>query len=305
MKYANDIIDLIGNTPMIRLNDISNSTGNLVLGKCEFLNPTSSIKDRVGLNMVEDAISNGKIDLNSTIIEPTSGNTGIGLASVCAVKGIKLILTMPSSMSVERRKILSALGAEIVLTDASLGMNGAINEAKKMVQNIPNSYMPSQFENPSNCDIHRKKTAIEILEDCDSKIDYFVSAVGTGGTLTGVGEILKEKSNAKIIAVEPKESAVLKGKLPKPHKIQGIGAGFVPSILNLDIIDTIETVSYEQSIASSRKIAKEEGLIVGISSGANIAIASKIANAHRNQNLTIVTILCDTGERYLSGDLYE
>ena len=305
MKYANNITDLIGNTPLIRLNDISDDTGNLVLAKCEFLNPTSSVKDRVGLNMIEVALKENKIDLNSTIIEPTSGNTGIGLASVCAVKGISLILTMPSSMSLERRKILTSLGAKIVLTDPSQGMNGAINEAQKLQKTIPNSYIPMQFDNPSNPDIHAKTTAIEIMNDCDKKIDYFISAVGTGGTLTGTGEVLKKECDTKIVAVEPDISAVISGNSSNPHKIQGIGAGFIPSNLNTDLIDIIETISYEESVKFARDLAKNEGLLVGISSGANVAIASKIANENRNQNLTIVTILCDSGERYLSGDLYE
>ena len=309
MKYANNVLELIGNTPLVRLNDISNSSGNLVLGKCEFLNPTSSVKDRVGLNMIETALKDGKINSNSTIIEPTSGNTGIGLASVCAVKGISLILTMPSSMSLERRQILKALGAKIILTEPSLGMNGAIEEAKKLNATIPNSYIPSQFDNPSNCDIHSKTTAREIIEDCTidnkCKIDYFISAVGTGGTLSGTGEILKKECNTKIVAVEPDNSAVISGEPANPHKIQGIGAGFIPSVLDVDLIDLIEKISYEESIEFSRNIAKNEGLLVGISSGANMAIASKIAHQNKNKNLTIVTILCDSGERYLSGDLYE
>ena len=305
MNYANNILELIGKTPLIRLNDISNSTGNTVLGKCEFLNPLSSVKDRVGFNMIEIALQEGKIDLDTTIIEPTSGNTGIGLAGVCAVKGIKLILTMPSSMSIERRKILSALGAKIVLTDPALGMNGAIKEAKKLASEIKNSYIPLQFDNPSNPQIHTKTTALEIINDCDKKIDFFISAVGTGGTLSGTGKILKKECNSKIVAVEPDISAVISGESANPHKIQGIGAGFIPSILDTSLIDKIEKISYEESVKFSRKIAKEEGLLVGISSGANIAIASKIAHQNKNQNLTIVTILCDSGERYLSGDLYE
>jgi cysteine synthase A len=212
---------------------------------------------------------------------------------------------MPSSMSIERRKILSALGAKIVLSDASLGMTGAIEEAKRLSQTISNSYIPSQFDNDANPQIHRKTTAIEILNDCDSKVDIFISAVGTGGTLTGVADVLKKECDTKIIAVEPDISAVIKGDKPNPHGIQGIGAGFVPSILDVDLIDKTETISYEKSVEFSRKIAKEEGLIVGISSGANIAIASKIANENIGKNLTIVTILCDTAERYLSGDLYD
>lgn len=306
MKYANSVIDLVGNTPLVKLNSATGSgSGVLVLGKCEFMNPSHSIKDRIGVSMINDAIAAGLINENTIIIEPTSGNTGIGLASVCASKRLKLILTMPSSMSIERQKLLKALGANIVLTDASLGMSGAISKAEELSYTTPNSIILQQFSNPANPAIHRTTTAEEIWSDTNGKVDIFVAAVGTGGTITGVGERLKELNpNIKIIAVEPLDSAVLSGCSPAPHKIQGIGAGFVPKVLNRGIIDEIITVSNEDAIITAREIASNEGLLVGISSGANIFASATVANRAENKDKVIVTILCDTGERYLSTTLY-
>ena len=303
MRYANSVTDLIGRTPLIKLNKISKKRNSLILGKCEFLNPTSSVKDRIGFNMIQEAIKKKLIDSNTTIIEPTSGNTGIALASVCASKKIKLILTMPESMSIERRKLLKFFGANIVLTPKELGMNGAIKEAKKLQKEIKNSIILNQFSNPANPDIHTKTTAIEILKDCDKKIDIFVTSVGTGGTLSGVAKVLKNKiPNIKIVAVEPKKSAVLSGKKPSVHKIEGIGAGFIPKVLNCDIFDKIIRVSDKNAIKTSQELAKE-GIAVGISSGANVWASKKMAKKYPNS--TIVTILCDTAERYLSTDLFD
>jgi len=302
MKYAKNITGLIGNTPLIQLNSISKKTKSLILGKCEFLNPTSSVKDRVGLNMIRDAVLKKKIDKNSTIIEATSGNTGIALASICAAKNLKLILTMPESMSIERRKLLQFFGAKIVLTSANKGMKGAIKKANKLQQKIKNSIILNQFSNLANPEIHEKTTALEILRDTRGKIDFFVAGVGTGGTLVGVGKILKEKiPNIKIVAVEPENSAVLSGANPLPHNIQGIGAGFIPKIFDGFDYDKIITVKDKYAVKSAKKLAKE-GIAVGISSGAN-AVASQIL-AKQNPNSVIVTILCDTAERYLSTELF-
>jgi cysteine synthase A len=304
MKYANSVVGLVGNTPLVKLNSASQS-GALVLGKCEFMNPSHSIKDRIGVSMIDDAIAAGLINENTIIIEPTSGNTGIGLASVCASKRLKLVLTMPSSMSIERQKLLKALGANIVLTDASLGMSGAISKAEELSHTTPNSIILQQFSNPANPAIHRTTTAEEIWRDTNGKVDIFVAAVGTGGTITGVGERLKELNpNIKIIAVEPLDSAVLSGRSPAPHKIQGIGAGFIPKVLNRSIIDEIITVSNDDAIITAREIASNEGLLVGISAGANIFASATVANRAENKDKVIVTILCDTGERYLSTTLY-
>ncbi|WP_066164424.1 cysteine synthase A [Aliarcobacter cryaerophilus] len=305
MKYANDVTELIGNTPLVKLKKAS-SNGAKVLGKCEFLNPTHSVKDRIGFNMINEALIDGLINKDTTIIEPTSGNTGIALASVCAAKGIKLILTMPSSMSLERRRLLKALGAKLVLTEPEKGMKGAVEKAIELSKTIDNSFIPQQFQNKSNPEIHRITTAQEILKDTDGKIDFLVAAIGTGGSITGIGEVLKQyNSNIKVIAVEPIASPVLSGGNPGAHKIQGIGAGFIPDVLNTKIYDEIITVSNEDAIATSRNLAKEEGLLVGISAGANAFVASLIANRPENKDKTIVTILCDTGERYLSTVLYE
>jgi cysteine synthase A len=306
MKYAKNVTELIGNTPLVKLNTASNETGATILGKCEFLNPTHSVKDRIGFNMIKTAFDNNQINKNSIIIEPTSGNTGIALAAVCASYGLKLILTMPSSMSIERRKLLSALGAELVLTEPQFGMKGAIGKAQEIAKETSNSFIPQQFSNEANPEIHAKTTAEEIWRDTDGKIDVFIAAVGTGGTLMGVGSALKAKNpNIKIIAVEPDVSPVLSGGNPGPHKIQGIGAGFIPEVLNTDVYDEVLQVSYEDSVATSRILAKKEGLLVGISAGANVFAATLIASRDEFKGKNIVTILCDTGERYLSSGLYE
>lgn len=306
MKYAKNIAELIGNTPLVKLNKISKKSGALILGKCEFLNPSGSVKDRIAQNMIEDALKKGKINKNSIIIEPTSGNTGIGLAVVCASMNLKLILTMPESMSLERRTLLKALGAQLELTPAKEGMKGAIKKADKLSKKHKNSFIPMQFSNKANPKIHKETTAKEILKDTDGKVDIFVAGVGTGGTLTGVGEILKKHNpDIKIVAVEPDLSPVLSGGKATPHKIQGIGAGFVPEVLNTNIYDEVFKVSYKNAVKTARALAKNEGLIVGISSGANAYAAATLAKRAKNANITIVTILCDTGERYLSSKLYK
>ncbi len=304
MKIARNITELIGNTPLVRLNAISDESGATLLGKCEFMNPTSSVKDRIGFNMIDDAIKAGKIDAHTTIIEPTSGNTGIALASICAALDIPLILTMPESMSIERRKLLAQLGARLELTPKELGMNGAIERAKELQASIPGALILQQFANPANPEIHRRTTAMEIFEDTDGHVDIFVAAVGTGGTITGTGEKLKELiPNLEVVAVEPKDSPVLSGGRPGPHKIQGIGAGFVPPILDTQVYDRVIKVGNEEAFAMSRALAREEGLLVGISAGANVWAAREVARA--NPGKTIVTILCDTGERYLSTELFQ
>lgn len=304
MKIAKNVTELIGNTPLVMINSLSKEFGAKIIGKCEFMNPTSSVKDRTGYNMIKRAIEDKCINKNTTIIEPTSGNTGIALASVCASFGLKLILTMPESMSIERRKLLKAFGAKLELTPSELGMKGAIQRAYELLDEIENSYMPNQFENPHNPQIHKLTTAKEILRDTDGKIDCFVAAVGTGGTITGTGEVLKEHNpNIKIFAVEPKRSPVLSGGTPGPHKIQGIGAGFVPKILNKKIYGQVIKVEDEDAINMSKRVAKDEGLLVGISSGANLVAACEVAK--QNPNKIIVTILCDTGERYLSTELFK
>lgn len=306
MNIANNITELIGNTPLVRLNTPSKLTGATILGKCEFMNPTSSVKDRTAFNMVRRAQEAGKIDAQTTIIEPTSGNTGIALAANCAAQNLKLILTMPESMSIERRKLLVALGATLVLTPASKGMNGAIAKAQELQESTPNSIILQQFENEANPEIHMLTTAKEILHDTDSKLDAFVAAAGTGGTLTGTSKVLKEKiSNIAIFAVEPKDSAVLSGESGGPHKIQGIGAGFIPKILDTTVYSEVITVSNEDALESAKMLAKEEGLLVGISSGANVFAAMQVASREEFQGKTLVTILCDTGERYLSTALFD
>lgn len=302
MKIANSVSELIGNTPLIKINKFGNEAN--ILAKCEFLNPSHSVKDRIALNMIENAISSNKIDKNTTIIEPTSGNTGVGLAMIAAERGLKIILTMPSSMSIERQKLLKAFGAELVLTDPKYGMQGAVDEAIRLSKEIQNSFIPSQFDNPANPDMHKRTTALEIWNDTDGKVDIFVAGFGTGGTVSGVGEILKSKNpNIKVIAVEPAKSPLISKGEAGPHMIQGIGANFIPKNLNRDIIDELFTVSNEDAITTAKALAQSEGLLVGISSGANIYAASQIAK--ENPGKTIVTILCDTGERYLSTVLYE
>lgn len=305
MKIANNITELIGNTPLVRLNKASEKTGATILGKCEFLNPTSSVKDRIGFNMIRRAQEDGKINVDTTIIEPTSGNTGIALAANCAAQNLKLILTMPDSMSIERRNILKALGAELVLTPASQGMKGSIEKAKELQVETPNSIILQQFANPANPEIHRLTTAKEILTDTEGKLDAFVAAVGTGGTLTGTSEVLKEHiGNIAIFAVEPDSSAILSGETPSPHKIQGIGAGFIPDILNTSVYGEVIKVSSEDAFRTAKELAKDEGLLVGISTGANVYAAMQVASRKEFQGKTIVTILCDTGERYLSTGLF-
>jgi cysteine synthase A len=305
MNIAQNVTELIGNTPLVKINSISNETNTTILGKCEFMNPSSSVKDRIALAMIDAAINDGKINEETLVIEPTSGNTGIGLAMVCASKGLKLTLTMPESMSLERRQLLSALGANIVLTPAPLGMKGAIDKATELNDENKNSFMPQQFNNPANPAMHRKTTAQEILRDTDGKIDIFVAAVGTGGSLTGIAEILKEHNpNIEIIAVEPSSSPVISGGKPAPHKIQGIGAGFIPKVLNTKVFSEVIQVSDEDAFATSKSLAKNDGLLVGISAGANAYAAKTVANREQNRGKTIVTILCDTGERYLSTSLY-
>lgn len=301
---ANSIEDLIGNTPLVKLNQLSERSGATILGKCEFMNPTSSVKDRIAMNMINQALASGVIDENSTIIEPTSGNTGIGLAAICAAKSLKLILTMPESMSIERRKLLTHLGAKIVLTSAAKGMDGAISKAEELAKEI-DGYILQQFNNPSNPEMHKKTTAIEILNDTKNQLDYFVAAVGTGGTLTGTTKTLKEAlPNLKAVAVEPTNSAVLSGGSAGPHKIQGIGAGFIPKILDETIYDEVVPISDEKAIEYAQQVALHEGLLVGISSGANIAATFEIASRAENAGKTFVTVLCDTAERYLSTDLF-
>jgi len=306
MTYAQNITELIGNTPLVKLNQASNDTDSTILGKCEFLNPTHSVKDRIGYNMIKDAFEKKLITKESIIIEPTSGNTGIGLAAVCASYGLKLILTMPSSMSIERRKLLSALGAELVLTEPQFGMKGAIKKAKELSAKTPNSYIPQQFNNDANPATHIETTAEEIWADTDGEIDVFIAAVGTGGTVMGVGSTLKKKNpNIKVIAVEPDLSPVLSGGKPGPHKIQGIGAGFVPGVLDTNVFNEVLQVSYEDAVETSRALANKEGLLVGISSGANVYASKLIASRPEFKGKNIVTILCDTGERYLSSGLYK
>jgi len=304
-KIAKNITELIGNTPLVKLNTPSEKTGATILGKCEFMNPTSSVKDRIGFNMIRRAMESGVVNEGSTIIEPTSGNTGIALAANCAALNLKLVLTMPDSMSVERRNLLKALGAELVLTPASKGMKGAIAKAEEIQALTHNSVILQQFENPSNPEIHTLTTAREILEDTDKNLDAFVAGVGTGGTITGTSKVLKEElPEVAVFAVEPEASAILSGETPSPHKIQGIGAGFVPGILNTEVYGEVIKVSNEDAFETARMLAKEEGLLVGISAGANVHAAMQVASRKEFQGKTIVTILCDTGERYLSTTLF-
>jgi len=305
MKIANNITELVGNTPLVRLNTPSELSGANIIGKCEFMNPTSSVKDRIGFNMIRRGLESGVITKKTTIIEPTSGNTGIALAANCAAQNLKLILTMPESMSLERRNLLKALGAELVLTPAAKGMNGAIAKANELQALTADSIVLQQFENPSNPEIHELTTALEILRDTDKNIDAFVAGVGTGGTITGTSNILKkELSEIAIFAVEPDVSAVLSGGAPGPHKIQGIGAGFIPENLDTSVYSEVVKVSNEDAIATARMLAKKEGLLVGISAGANVFAAMQVASRPEYQGKTIVTILCDTGERYLSTELF-
>ena len=305
-RIFDDITKTVGNTPLVRINRLTKGLNATVIAKLESFNPLSSVKDRLGVALIEAAEKAGKLKKGTVIIEPTSGNTGIALAFVAAAKGYKLVLTMPETMSVERRQLLKILGAEIVLTEGPKGMKGAIQKAEELVKSTPNAFMPQQFDNPANPEIHRRTTAEEILKDTDGKVDVFISGVGTGGTITGVGDVLKKKNpKVKIIAVEPKDSPVLSGGNPGPHKIQGIGAGFVPNVLNKNVMDEIIQVTAEDSGATSRRLAKEEGILVGISSGAAMWAALEVAKRPESAGKTIVVLLPDTGERYLSTWLFQ
>ena len=307
-KIAKKLTDLIGDTPLLELGtyrDENNLEANLI-AKVEYFNPLGSVKDRVANAMIETAIKEGKINKDTVIIEPTSGNTGIGLAFVTATKGLHLILTMPETMSIERRRIVAALGAEVVLTPGAEGMKGAIAKAEALKEEYGNAFIPQQFENEANPKIHFETTGPEIWKDTDGKVDIFVAGVGTGGTVTGIGKYIKSQNpNAKIVAVEPATSAVLSGKKPGPHKIQGIGAGFVPKVLDLDIVDEIIPVENDDAFNASRAVAKAEGLLVGISAGASIYAATELAKRPENKGKNIVILLPDTGERYLSTTLFE
>lgn len=306
-KIAKQLTDLIGNTPLLELSNFNKKhhAGATIIGKLEYFNPAGSVKDRIAFSMITDAEIRGILKPGAVIIEPTSGNTGVGLAFVAASKGYRLILTMPETMSVERRNLLKALGAEIVLTPGPAGMSGAIAKATELKQETPGSVILQQFENPANPDIHKKTTAEEIWRDTDGKIDIFVAGVGTGGTISGVGEVLKKYNpDIRIVAVEPTDSPVLSGGKPGPHKIQGIGAGFIPSIYNSKVVDEIITVSNDDAIRTGRELAKQEGLLVGISSGAATFAALQVAQKPENKGKNIVVLLPDTGERYLSTALY-
>lgn len=305
-KIVNDVTELVGNTPLVKLNKIAKDVEAKIVGKLEFFNPCGSVKDRIGVSMITEAEKKGFLKKDSVVVEPTSGNTGIALAFVCAVKGYRLVLTMPDTMSIERRKILEAFGAEIVLTPGSEGMKGAIKKAEEIVKNNCKAFTPQQFKNPANPEIHRKTTALEIWKDTDGKVDILVSGVGTGGTITGVAEVIKKrKPSFKAIAVEPADSPVLSGGEPGSHKIQGIGAGFVPDVLNRGIIDEIIQVTNEEAIICARRLAKEEGIFAGISSGAAVWAAIKVAKRKENKNKLIVVILPDLGDRYLSTELFQ
>ncbi|HOG23037.1 MAG: O-acetylserine sulfhydrylase [Candidatus Omnitrophica bacterium ADurb.Bin292] len=305
-RILEDVTQSVGDTPLVRLNRLTAGLRADVLVKLETRNPMSSIKDRIGVAMIDAAEKNGQIKPGGTIVEPTSGNTGIALAFVAAARGYKLILTMPDTMSVERRQLLKILGAEVVLTEGSKGMRGAVEKASEIQSNTPGSFMPQQFNNPANAEAHRKTTADEIWRDTEGKVDFFVAGVGTGGTLTGVGEELKKrKPSARIIAVEPADSAVLSGGKPGLHKIQGIGAGFIPRVLNTRIYDEIIKVKNEDAGETARQLAKQEGILGGISTGGNVWAALEIARRPESKGKTIVTVICDTGERYLSTWLFE
>jgi len=305
-RIFSDITKAVGKTPLVRLNRVTKGIDATVLGKLEFFNPLSSVKDRIGVSMIEAAEREGLIEEKTVVIEPTSGNTGIALAFVCAAKGYRCMLTMPETMSIERRKLLKMLGAELVLTPGSEGMPGAIKKAEELVAQIPKAFMPQQFKNPANPQVHRETTALEIWEDTDGNVDILVAGVGTGGTITGVAEVIKGENPAvKAVAVEPADSPVLSGGKAGPHKIQGIGAGFIPDILNREIIDEVVTVSNEDAFTMARRMAKEEGISVGISSGAAVWAALKVAKRTENSGKLLVVIIPSCGERYLSTALAE
>ncbi|MBJ7456050.1 MAG: cysteine synthase A [Thermoleophilia bacterium] len=306
MPIADSITELIGRTPMVRLNRIAEGSGAQILGKLESMNPGGSVKDRIGLAMIEAAEAEGRLTPGSVVVEPTSGNTGIALALVCAAKGYRCILTMPETMSVERRTLLRAYGAELVLTPGAEGMRGAIARAQEIADETEGAFVPQQFQNPANPEIHRRTTAEEIWADTGGEIDVLVAGVGTGGSITGVAEIIKERRPGfRAVAVEPTDSPVLSGGAPGPHKIQGIGAGFVPGVLNTSIYDEVVTCGSDDAFAMARRLAHEEGILVGISGGANVWAALELARRPENAGLTVVTFLCDTGERYLSTPLFD
>lgn len=305
MKVVNNISELVGNTPIIKLNRITEENSAEVYVKLESFNPGSSVKDRIALNMIEKGLEDGRINQNTVLVEPTSGNTGVGIAMIGAAKGLKVIIVMPDTMSVERRMLMTAYGAELVLTEGTKGMKGAIDKAKELAEENENYYVMQQFDNPDNPSAHMINTAKEILTQMDENIDYFVSGVGTGGTITGVGKVLKEKlENVKIVAVEPKDSAVLSGENPGPHKIQGIGAGFIPKVLDMNVIDKIEKIELEDALNIMKRLAKEEGILAGISSGAAVSVALKIAK-EIGAGKRVLVIAPDTGERYLSTGFFE
>jgi cysteine synthase A len=305
-RIFEDITKTIGRTPLVRINKLNRGSKSMILAKIESFNPLSSVKDRIGVAMIEAAERDGLLTKDSVIIEPTSGNTGIALAFVCAAKGYRLILTMPDTMSIERRHLLVILGAELVLTEGAKGMKGAVEKAEELAKSTEHSFVPQQFNNPANPEIHRKTTAEEIWQDTDGKVDIFIAGIGTGGTITGVGEVLKNRNPAvKVIGVEPADSPVLSGGKAGPHKIQGIGAGFVPKILNRSVIDEIMTVTNEDAGETARRLAREEGILAGISCGANLWAALKVGERPEADGKTIVTVLPDTGERYLSTWLFQ
>jgi cysteine synthase len=306
VPIAESITDLIGRTPLVRLGRIGEGTGATILGKLESMNPAGSVKDRIGLAMIEAAEADGRLRPGSVIVEPTSGNTGIALAFVAAAKGYRCILTMPETMSLERRTLLRAYGAELVLTPGAEGMRGAIARAEEIAAATEGAFVPQQFQNPANPEIHRRTTAEEIWADTDGRVDILVAGVGTGGSITGVAEVLRERRPGfRAVAVEPADSPVLSGGAPGPHKIQGIGAGFVPGVLNTEVYDEVVTCTADDAFAVSRRLAREEGILVGISAGANVWAALELAGRPENAGTTIVTFLCDTGERYLTTPLFD
>ncbi len=305
MKIVDSIVDLVGNTPLVRLDKIGAGLPAQLVGKLEALNPLASVKDRIGRAMIEAAEADGLIGPDTVIIEPTSGNTGVGLAFVCASRGYRLVLTMPDAMSMERRTLLRALGAEVVLTPGNEGMAGAIQKAEQLAAETPNSFVPQQFKNAANPDVHRRTTALEIWEDTDGLVDIFVAGVGTGGTITGVAEVLKDKKpSVQAVAIEPAGSPILSGGEPGPHKIQGIGAGFVPDVLNMDLVDEVILVADEDAAVTARDLAHREGILAGISSGAAVWAAMQVAGRAENEGKMVVVLLPDTGERYLSTNMY-